>query len=346
AMTVVGVAGEPELARADRQALVVMVNGRRVHQRSLNAAAAAPYRGLVPAGRHPVAVLDLRCDPEEVDVNVHPTKREVRFRNEGLAYEAVQRAVWQALRPAQPEGARGESQVLPGASPGAGNYRQEAIWWPLGPAPETSGGASLVRGGLGEWLEAGTWTYLGQAHRRYLIVAAPFGLGVLDQHAAHEKVLYHLRRGELEAPEPGRQAPSQGLLEPLLLELGAEAVLAQGELAADLARLGFELEAFGPGVLRCGAVPLGVRLDQLEGLLGEVLQPPDAAARAAAERHHRLAAAVACHSAVRFGDLLAREQAEALLRDLAVTPGASTCPHGRPVLLRLEHQQLLAGFSR
>ncbi|MGH7697052.1 MAG: DNA mismatch repair endonuclease MutL [Candidatus Dormibacteria bacterium] len=343
-LVVRGVIGEPALARPNRSGLVLMVNGRRVHQRSLSAAVAGAYRGLLPAGRHPVAILDLICDPADVDVNVHPAKREVRFRDEGRCFEALQRSTWETIRRAQLSTPEGETAA---GGPEPILREQLAPTWARAPSPER---LEMERrpapGGLVDLAGAGAWTYLGQAHARYLVVAAPFGLGILDQHAAHEKVLYHRRLEELLGAGRGGGPASQGLLEPLLLEVGAEAVLALEECGPDLERAGLALAPFGGGVLRCSAVPLGVRLEGLEGLLVELLQRPAVAAQAREERMHRLAASIACHSAVRFGDGLGPDQARGLLQDLAQTPGGITCPHGRPVLLKLEHQQLLAAFSR
>lgn len=341
---VAGVLGPPGLARPNRNALVVMVNGRRVHQRALAAAVEGAYRGLIEVGRHPLAVLDIRCDPSQVDVNVHPTKREVRFRDEGQIFEAVQHACWGALRSLNPA-----TLVLAEISPG-GETRSASGWSPVGDLPQPGAGATgqllgdeLPRRDLGNSLaSADRWRYLGQAHNRYLVVETEQGLALIDQHAAHEKVLYR-RVLEGLASEGGRGLPAgQGLLTPMLLEVGPAVVAALADAAELFQRAGFDLETFGEGTVRCSTVPIGTRLSELEQLLLEVL----ADSGEASSRHHRLAASVACHSAIRFGDLISPEEVSALLRDLATTPGGITCPHGRPAVLLLSEGQLLSAFRR
>ena len=354
-ISVVGVLGPPGVARPNRNSLVLMVNGRRVHQRALAAAVEGSYRGLIEVGRHPLAVLDLQCDRSAVDVNVHPTKREVRFREENRAFEAVQRACWGALRNLAPANLlvmnAGSEQPL----------RTEVAWSAVGEAAksETSDRLDLYRDQLDLYRDrlalgdqanplagADRWRYLGQAHNRYLVVETEQGLALLDQHAAHEKVLYR-RILETLAGEsgPGSQV-AQGLLSPMLLEVGPSVVAGAIEAAELLRRAGFELHPFGAGTLRCSAVPTGTRLSELEQLLEEVLGEEALGAVDWPTRQHRLAASVACHSAVRFGDRLGPDEVATLLQDLATTAGGITCPHGRPAVLLLSEGQLRSAFRR
>jgi DNA mismatch repair protein MutL len=343
-VVVAGVLGPPGVAHPNRNALVLMVNGRRVHQRALAAAVEGAYRGLLEVGRHPLAVLDIRCDPSVVDVNVHPTKREVRFRDEGQVFNAVQRACWGALRDLNPA-----NVLLPNAYQGR-ELPPEVRWTPV---LELPGSTRSEEGDLlGDQLPgpdrddsltgADRWRFLGQAHNRYLVVETERGLALVDQHAAHEKVLYSriLERLATEG-ETGKQA-GQGLL----LEVGPTVVSGLAETADLFQRAGFDLEPFGEGTLRCSAVPLGTRLSELEQLLVEVLGEALAGEGGSADRRHRLAASVACHSAIRFGDPISPEEVSALLRELAITPGGITCPHGRPAVLLLSEGQLLSAFRR
>jgi DNA mismatch repair protein MutL len=347
-VVVAGVLGPPGVAHPNRNALVLMVNGRRVHQRALAAAVEGAYRGLLEVGRHPLAVLDIRCDPSVVDVNVHPTKREVRFRDEGQVFNAVQRACWGALRDLNPA-----NVLLPNAYQGR-ELPPEVRWTPV---LELPGSTRSEEGDLlGDQLPgpdrddsltgADRWRFLGQAHNRYLVVETERGLALVDQHAAHEKVLYSriLERLATEG-ETGKQA-GQGLLSPMLLEVGPTVVSGLAETADLFQRAGFDLEPFGEGTLRCSAVPLGTRLSELEQLLVEVLGEALAGEGGSADRRHRLAASVACHSAIRFGDPISPEEVSALLRELAITPGGITCPHGRPAVLLLSEGQLLSAFRR
>ena len=347
-ISVVGVLGPPGVARPNRNSLVLMVNGRRVHQRALAAAVEGAYRGLIEVGRHPLAVLDLQCDRTAVDVNVHPTKREVRFREENRAFEAVQHACWGALRNLAP------ANLLVMSAGSEQPLRTEVAWSAVGEAvnSETSDpldlyGDQLALGDQANPLAgADRWRYLGQAHNRYLVVETEQGLALLDQHAAHEKVLYR-RILETLAGEsgPGSQV-AQGLLSPMLLEVGPSVVAGAIEAAELLQRAGFDLQPFGAGTLRCSAVPTGTRLSELEQLLEEVLGEEALGAVDWPTRQHRLAASVACHSAVRFGDRLGPDEVATLLQDLATTAGGITCPHGRPAVLLLSEGQLRSAFRR
>jgi len=348
-ITVSGVLGTPAAAYPNRNALLLMVNGRRVHQRALVAAVEGAYRGLLAQGRHPLAVLDIRCDPTEVDVNVHPTKREVRFRDEGRFFEAVQQACWTALRNLSPG-----AFVLPPGEPEVVGRVANRGWSGLGSfrAHQLFGEQASLAEGLPAHedprtlADADRWSYLGQAHNRYLVLQTERGIALLDQHAAHEKVIYARVIAELSDGGQARSQPGQGLLSPMLLEVGPEAVAALPGAAELLKRAGFELEAFGEATVRCSAVPLETRLSELRELLLEVLGEAVGGRQAAGARLHRVAASVACHSAVRFGDPMTREQVSALLRDLASTPGGITCPHGRPSVLILNEGQLLSAFHR
>ncbi len=346
-IVVVGLIGPPGVAQASRSSMLLMVNGRRVHQRALMAAVEGAYRGLVEVGRHPRAVLDIRCDPEAVDVNVHPTKREVRIQDEGQFFDTVQRACWEALRDTRPAGLVLSPEVG-GLAPRSEAVRSQIHWdSPPGQTEEFE----LLRDELpgpnqiSSLAGAGLWRYLGQAHNRYLVVETESGLALLDQHAAHEKVLYARVLAELAKRGEARQMPGQGLLTPLLLDVGP-LVVAGLAASGDLFRItGFDLEVFGTGTVRCSAVPIGTRLSELPQLLREVLGE-GIAEREGPARRHQLAASVACHSAIRFGDPVSPEEVDALLGDLAATPGGITCPHGRPAVLMLSEVQLLSAFRR
>ncbi|HEY6537690.1 MAG TPA: DNA mismatch repair endonuclease MutL [Candidatus Dormibacteraeota bacterium] len=343
-LSVTGILGPPGPGWATRANLLLMVNGRRVHQRALVAAIEGAYQGLLEVGRHPLAVLDVRCDLREVDVNVHPTKREVRFRDEARAFEAVQRACWGTLHQLGPAG------MDLGAQPGGDPVWVRSDWsrsdvlsgW------EHQGDLLADEVAIGEpdhpLAGAADWRYLGQAHNRYLVVETERGIGLLDQHAAHEKVVYARVVASLGGRSESGARPSQGLLTPLLLEVGPLAIAGLAERGELLARAGFEVEQFGEATVRCSAVPIGTVLSRLSDLLLELLAPANDLTDAA--RAHRMAAAIACHTAIRFGDPVSRDEVARLLQDLARTPGGVTCPHGRPSILLLSETQLLGAFRR
>jgi DNA mismatch repair protein MutL len=335
----VGVAGAvcgPSQTLATRHGTVVFVNGRRVQQRSLLAAVESAYRGLLEVDRHPIAVLLLSCDPLAVDVNVHPTKREVRLRDEGMVFDSVQRACWQALRKAGPAplelgGLPSPTRSEPAVDTG---HPLEGLWEDR-PRPPHDGPEQVS-----PLAGAGSWRPLGQAHNRYLVVETPSGLAILDQHAAHEKVLYERFLDALAEGRPG--VDSQQLVEPLLVQLPPGCGF-DPDVEMELSRAGFDVGLFGDRTLRCTAVPAGMAASRAEAALLDAL---DGGAAPSGGRLHRMAALLACHSAVRFGDPLSPEETRALLASLARTEGGITCPHGRPAVLVMGEGALLAAFHR
>ncbi|PZR82279.1 MAG: DNA mismatch repair endonuclease MutL, partial [Candidatus Aeolococcus gillhamiae] len=252
-----GAISEPRRHRSARTGLVLVVNGRRVHNRALLAAVAEAYRGLVPAGRYPYGVVSVELDPLEVDVNVHPTKREVRFRDERRVFAAVQRACWHTLRGASvysvvgvdgaglPLGEASPAWADPGAEPAAAAVGPAAA----APAMELDGRPTqLSRTSLQALRPLHA---LGQQGGRWLLAASPAGVVVVDPHAAHEKVIYTKLLAEWSAGS----AIGQLLLLPALVECDArrmELFVAHETLVASC---GFTVEPFGPTTLRCTSVP-------------------------------------------------------------------------------------------
>jgi DNA mismatch repair protein MutL len=347
-VAVTGVVCPPQLSRQTRQSMVVMVNGRRIQHRGLLAAVEGAYRGLLPTGRYPLAVIDVRCDPAAVDVNVHPTKREVRLKEERRFFDLVQRACWTALQTAGPRALTLPDASVVTARSGSGAFRDEP---PFPSSFSLRAQDSLETGSTGgapmptTLRAASTWRYLGQAHNRYLVVETEDGLALLDQHAAHEKVLYGQVVRQL-AGDSGEPVVAQALLDPPLIQVPAPLLASFEPARLALARTGFEVEQFGEGTLRCTATPPGLRLSELESVLFETLDAWDDRDANEIARGHRLAATIACHSAVRFGDPMAPAEVAALLRNLAGTEGGITCPHGRPAVLLLSADQLLTAFHR
>lgn len=182
---------------------------------------------------------------------------------------------------------------------------------------------------------------MGQAHNRYLVVETPAGLAILDQHAVHEKVLYERYLDALAEGRPG--VDSQGLVEPVLVDLPSGCDF-DAEIQDELSRAGFAVEQFGERTLRCAAVPAGMAAARAGAALLDALTRRDALPSGG--ELHRMAALLACHSAVRFGDPLAPEEIRALLTSLAHTKGGITCPHGRPAVLMMGEGLLLAAFHR
>ena len=337
---VAGLISPPALHRASRGHVVILLNGRRIHHRNLAFAVEQAYLGLRQPDRFPLAVLDLRVDPAEVDVNVHPTKREVRFRNEGAIFGAVERACYHALR---------QSPIY---------ELQSATGGPLLELRETSSHPSpLPQAGEGIESQEARWTegvegrdvgprlppleYIGQLLRGYLVAEAPRAVVLIDQHAAHERVLFDRIVRRLEQ----RQPSSQLLLIPHVLDLTPGQIAAFEEHESWLDTLGFEGERFGPHTIRVRAAPA----EMPEGRVGRVLELllTDLLGERTPDRRLReTAAMLACHSAVRFGDAMTPESARQLLSSLAATEEPISCPHGRPTTLILPDDQLRRLFKR
>ena len=306
-----GCLGWGEATLPSRAGLTLLVNGRWVQSRALSYAVDEAYRTLVQVGRYPIAVIDLKVPPGEVDVNVHPRKSEVRLLHERAAFAAIQRAIRRTLA----------------------GYAGPAATSLLGPddRPSTAGESERWTAGL---------RVLGQAGGTYIIAEGSAGIYLVDQHAAHERVLFE----RIHAAWDGGEA-RQVLLEPAVLDLPPRiAAVARDHLDA-LDAAGFEVEPFGEGALLARAVPaalaerdpLGVLAHSLGALADEA--PP-------ADWRERLAILFACHSATRAGDRLTVEEMDGLLDQLGEADLCQTCSHGRPTAILLSHHQLAREFGR
>ncbi len=320
-MEIGGLVGKPEAARGGRGDQYLAVNGRPVRSDVVRGAIEGAYRGLLEVHRFPLFVLQLTCDPADVDVNVHPRKAEVRFADP----ETVRRLAFRATRAALGSGAG-----VPDVAPAAATHLREAAppWWPApvpGPAQDWSPLYQPLPEAVFPRLRP-----LGQLAAAYILAEGPDGLYVVDQHAAHERVYFE--RFE-------RAVARQMLLQPAPLELADPPL-------PELTAAGFALEPFGeatwlvrevPGDLS-GREPLALLRDFVARLGEEpVAEPPQRrAARALA----------ACKAAVKAGDPLTPVEMAALLEDLARCKQAYTCPHGRPTVLRFGYPELERRFGR
>lgn len=320
-----GLVSQPRLHRSSRDGILLAVNRRPVSSRSLTYALEECYSGRLERGRHPIAVLDLAVPFDEVDVNVHPAKREVRFRSEGAVFAALQRAVRAALQDTKPYELRvDEAPRVPLTVPSAH----------AAPALQLSEPVSTMIAELAP-LRA-----LGQAGDGYLVAESPDGVLLIDQHAAHERVLYNRFLARLR----GVSGIAQPLLIPLVVELEPRQAAALTDHAAELAAAGFDVEAFGPRQARVGAAPA-------ETPAGRVAEALTMTLTALADTHGdeavtAAAASLACHSAVRFGDLLEPAEQRRLLQELESAAESITCPHGRPTRLLLSWADLKRHFRR
>jgi DNA mismatch repair protein MutL len=327
---VTGMVSQPRLSRGSRDGLMLAVNGRPIMSRPLLYALEECYQGRLERGRHPVAAIDIGIDAALVDVNVHPAKREVRFRDEGAVFAALQRAVRSALGASEPV----RYQTSQPASAVAAARAQTAQLVVHGSA------LLAVEQDVPGPGTAGVLRPIGQVGPGYLVAEGPQGLVLVDQHAAHERVLYNRL---LERLRTGLGA-SQPLLMPQAVDLEPALIAAAADHRADLAKLGLEYEEFGPRSLRITAVPLEMPTGRATAAVQETL----AALSETRGDHamHEAAAALACHSAVRFGDVLDLAEQRRLLADLETAEESITCPHGRPTRLVVEWQELTRHFRR
>jgi DNA mismatch repair protein MutL len=361
--TVTGLIAEPANLRRSREHLFLSVNGRPVSSRSLAFAVEQAYRGLVEPGHFPVGALALSLPLESIDVNVHPTKREVKFRDERAVFGLLQQACLEALsRSAAYAGAglmSGSrlSEAATGYSAGSGlalpagaltARAHEATGAPQG----LSGDQQLLAivealgttGSAGSAMRRGPFRLVGQVLDCYIVAEGPNGLVVVDQHAAHERILFNRLREARLVDRPLRQA----MLVPALLHLTPVQSAYLEDCRADLAAAGLEIDDFGGGSARLLAHDPALPAPGLDRVAVDVLDSLIAEGREIdhSRRLERATYTVACHAAIKFGQRLGREEMEGLLRDLETADPGITCPHGRPTMLEISAGQLRREFRR
>jgi len=346
--------GLPEHARATREGQVLLVNGRWVQSPALSQALRQAYGNLLPHGRFPAAVVWLTVPPERLDVNVHPTKREVRFADDDTVFSLVAAACAQPLASLHPPFAvvRGESRAAAAPawadrvrdSPEAEARSQMPLLLPvpggdMGPAAGPPDPAAAPRTAA----EPAEPPELWQLHRTYILAPVRGGLVIVDQHAAHERILYEDAIARLR----GGQGGSQGLLFPALADLPRAQFELVLELAPHLARLGWDLSPLSPPTVVIQGVPSGLRVEDPARLLRDVLDGlGERGPTAQDERLERLANSHACHAAIRAGEPLSPEEMRALVDRLFATAVPHGDPHGRPTFVRLDLAELHRRFGR
>ncbi|MGE3541344.1 MAG: DNA mismatch repair endonuclease MutL [Candidatus Tectimicrobiota bacterium] len=374
AMQVQGYLARATVHRATRRQQFFFVNGRPIHNRMLSHALYEAYRTLLPRERHPVAVLFFTLPASEVDVNVHPAKLEVRFRQEARLYDHLRRLLQQRLLDsvaALPQPLASGSAPLEFGQPRASEREVPMLWRPPEPAataahstpgalpgqpvpplPPSPSPAIAALNLYPGYPEAGRaileGTALGQLHNTYIVLQYAGGFFLVDQHAAHERVMYERLRDRLHS------APleAQHVLFPATLDLGATDPEWIASCLPRLASLGFTLEHFGGTTYRLSSVPaLLTERDYTAALMDilEVLRSPaadDLLEEGLPRVFHRLLTVMACHGAIRAHQRLQDEEMRALMRDLAGATMPFTCPHGRPVLLHIALAEIEKKFLR
>jgi DNA mismatch repair protein MutL len=432
-MRLSGFYSKPELQKLNRNSIYMFVNKRLIRDRLLIHAITEAYRNVIPPTSFPVVLLFLEMPPEEVDVNVHPSKTEVRFRQQSLIHDFVRDSLRTALIQARP--AAGflaaldsaplaspslmpqQGSPLPGApdlglladsEPAAfqtvaseaapfqltprlptplagklpfdargfnlGGWRDQQAWGEAAAAlfqpsvPAAMDGCSPGLGGLAKnglspataaaQVEAeqaattlnhlGSLRPLGQLRESFILAVGDDGLWIIDQHVAHERVLFEkiLRDRQVE------RVQRQRLLMPMLVELKPSQMVVFARIAEELDRNGFEVEPFGPQTLAVKAAPVGLEGAALERMLAEVIEQSSADSDEMKQNEDlaalrtRIAASIACHSAIKINTALDPVRMEWLLLELAKTSHPTSCPHGRPIALRYSWKEIQRAFHR
>ena len=427
-----GFYSKPELQKLNRNSIYIFVNKRLIRDRLLMHAITEAYRNVIPPTSFPVVLLFLEMPPEEVDVNVHPAKTEVRFRQQSHVHDFVRDSLRTALiqaRPAAgflaaldasptaspslmppavsplPGSPDGEpSAALPDSDPGSlASVRADAEPFQLTPhrpppvpgklpfdartlppdsfdrqawgqaaaalfqppAPESCGlnpyesagnapnpereaAAVEAEQAAANLNHLGSLKPLGQLRESFILAAGDDGLWIIDQHVAHERVLFEkiLRDRQVE------KVQRQRLLMPLLVDLKPEQMVVFARIAGELERSGFEVEPFGPQTLAVKAAPVGLEGAALERTLGEVVEQSAADSEEVAQNDElaalrtRIAASIACHSAIKVNTPLDPARMEWLLLELAKTKHPTSCPHGRPIALLYSWKEIQRAFRR
>jgi DNA mismatch repair protein MutL len=344
-VTLTGLAGPASLSRATAALQSFVVNGRPVVDPLLRMALRLAYRDVIAAGRHPVAALRLTLPPEALDVNVHPAKTELRFADSSGVRSLVIGAIGRLLeRPvslgtAPPAFSAAMFRPAPAPTPAARGFAEAELALLTAPSarsfatPEPAPAEHPLGAPVAQILD----TYV-------LAVAGDGSLVIVDQHAAHERLTEERLRGEFLAG----QVVSQPLLLPVVVDLSQSEAARLVANTAVLARLGLEIEAFGPGAVLVRAVPAALK-DPDAALLLRDLAEEFAESDTPVALEARLDAALArlaCHRSIRAGRRLAPAEMAALLREMEATPRAATCSHGRPTFLKLTKAELEKMFGR
>jgi DNA mismatch repair protein MutL len=284
-------------------------------------------------GRHPIAIINITLPPAEVDVNIHPTKAEVKFQNERAIFTTVQRAVRSTLVASVPVPSIEESNR---PYTGQASIGTQSLW---GTPTKSTGSAPLPENSQTPRLTLPVLRVIGQVANNYIIAEGPDGLYVIDQHAAHERIMYE----QLTTQKASRGIQVQGMLEPYSLEVTPQQDEMLKSGAGYLRQFGFTIEPFGERTYLVRAVPSVLKDNNWLEALREILDSPR---DKTTDVEDNIIKSLACHSAVRAGKTLTDDEMRELIRRLEQVNLPNTCPHGRPTILHLSIRQLEREFGR
>jgi len=393
-----GFVSRPEVQKLNRNQIYFFVNRRLVRDRLILHAITEAYRNILPASVFPVALIFLELPASEVDVNVHPSKTEVRFRRAAFLHDLVRDSIRQALVAARPVAAfpmpkaarapspdldeaeaaeriseeppllRGAEVHVPRSVPvgarGAGDFQLSSprpapetgtlplegaalsVYEPPVPSPPTTvereGEVAPAGSGVSEF--PADLHPLGQVQDSFIVATNAEGLWIIDQHVAHERVLFerHLRQRR------EKKVEGQRLLLPIIVGLTPQQLAAFQDIAEELDANGFEVEPFGQRTVAVKTSPAEIRADEVERLLLEILESVGREAHGLSldDLRLKIATSVACHAAIKVNMPLERKKMEWLLRELGRTECPMSCPHGRPIVLRYGLKEIEKAFKR
>jgi DNA mismatch repair protein MutL len=389
-----GFASRPQVQKNNRNSIFIFVNGRLIRDRLLLHALSAAYHNLMPPACFPFALLFLECDCEEVDVNVHPSKTEVRFRHQSWVHDFVRDAIREQLmqsRPAPSFVQRSASPVPQAAATlpysefsqmmqnedrdAASGMTDPAFTMqpPAAPAarfdfgdtgipvnepkppgnqagvklrvPDTHGGFPLDSIPMSNsMVRIGELRPMGQLHNSFIIAAGVDGLWIIDQHVAHERILFE----QVLSQQAAGRVEMQQLLMPMILQLTAEQQIEYARIGDELLASGFDTEPFGNRTIAVKAAPAAVGLGDLERVVFEILEIAEHELRSVSisDLRRGIAASIACRAAIKINTPLDQRKMEWMLRALAATEYPMACPHGRPVALQYGTREILRAFHR
>ncbi|MGA3128546.1 MAG: DNA mismatch repair endonuclease MutL [Candidatus Korobacteraceae bacterium] len=413
-----GFTSKPEIQKLNRNSIFIFVNGRLIRDRVVMHAILEGYRNIIPPTVSPVVLLFLEMPCEEVDVNVHPSKTEVRFRQQSFIHDFVRDSVRSALMAARPapafaseiykapsarvaltpplpgsaeeafqalagsgggEGASDGSSVFSLIAPqplprnealpftssisvegnaamgavriAAQGFGEQAVTQGAGEepeaVPETASSCALPLDGIDDTMDLSmlaTLKPLGQIRDSFILAVNPQGLWIIDQHVAHERVLFE----KILEARGRREVETQRLLMPIIVELRPAQQAIFAEIAEELRRNGFEAEPFGTRTIAIQSAPAGITSDEVARMLQELLEQFEREQQALnlEKIRTRIAASIACHAAIKVNMPLDQAKMEWLLSELARTRYPMSCPHGRPVVLRYSVKDIQKAFKR
>jgi DNA mismatch repair protein MutL len=330
-ITVTGLVGAPTVHRGNRDSFSFFVNRRLISSRLLTRAVEEAYQGLLMQGRHPIAIINVSLPPSEVDVNIHPTKAEVKFQNERIIFSTVQKAVRSTLVATAPVS---KIEDITRSYSGKPTSSNQLLWStppdsseflpPLSQTPQQT--LPVLR-------------VIGQVAGNYIVAEGPDGLYVIDQHAAHERIRYE----QLSQEKTSQGIQVQGMLEPFTLEVTPQQDEMLKYRVIKFNEFGFTIEPFGLRTYLVRAIPSVLKDGDWLAALREILDSPYDKVTSITDN---IIKSLACHSAVRSGKTLTDEEMRELIRQLEKTNLPNTCPHGRPTILHLSIQQLEKEFGR